>query len=142
LLDLQKETMEDEAYLQICLETGLTSYLIDRLLTLGRIDEAARETQPIDDDKFLGLADLFIQHQQDAVAEGLVKARIKEKPAVSVLQWLQKYYQARENHTAELEVTETLFHTQPLLKHYQGYAILPDNLTAGRLFGQHCSLSW
>jgi len=111
--------MEDEAYLQICLETGLTSYLIDRLLTLGRIDEAARETQPIDDDKFLGLADLFIQHQQDAVAEGLVKARIKEKPAVSVLQWLQKYYQARENHTAELEVTETLFHTQPLLKHYR-----------------------
>jgi catechol 2,3-dioxygenase-like lactoylglutathione lyase family enzyme len=119
LLDLQKETMEDEAYLHICRESGLTSSLIDRLLTLGRIDEAARETQPIDDDPFLGLADLFVQHQQDAVAEGLVKARIQEKPAVRVLQWLQTYYQARENHTAELEVTETLFHTQPLLKHYQ-----------------------
>lgn len=120
LLDLQKETLEDEAYLHICREAGLTSYLIDRLLTLGHIDEAARETQSIDnDDQFLGLADLFIHHQQDAVAERLVKARSKEKPAVRVLEWLQTYYQARENYTATLEITETLFRTQPLLKHYQ-----------------------
>ena len=48
-LDLQKETLSDEAYLHICRETGLTSELIDRLLTLGRIDEAERATQPIDD---------------------------------------------------------------------------------------------
>jgi hypothetical protein len=121
LLDLQKETLEDEAYLHICREAGLTSYLIDRLLTLEHIDEAARETQSIDnDDQFLGLAALFVQHQQDAVAEGLVKARSsKGKPAVRVLQWLQTYYQGRENYTATLEVTETLFRTQPLLKHYQ-----------------------
>ncbi len=120
LLDLQKETMEDEAYLHICREAGLTSCLIDRLLTLGQSDEAARETQSMEnDDQFLGLADLFTHHQQDAVAERLVKARSQEKAAVHVLQWLQTYYQARENHLAELEVTETLFHTQPLLKHYQ-----------------------
>lgn len=119
LLDLQKETLEDEAYLYICREAGLTSSLIDRLLTLGQIEEAARETQSMDDDVFLGLADLFIEHQQDAVAERLMKARSKERPAVRILQWLQIYYQARENHTAELEVTETFFHTQPLLKHYQ-----------------------
>ncbi|BCL84144.1 hypothetical protein ccbrp13_66090 [Ktedonobacteria bacterium brp13] len=120
MLDLQKETLGDEAYLHICREAGLISYLIDRLLTLGNIDEAARETQSIDnDDQFLGLADLFIHHQQDAVAERLAKARSKEKPVVRVLEWLQTYYQARENYTATLEVTETLFRTQPLLKHYQ-----------------------
>src|SRR6266536_3353683 len=119
LLDLQKEMLEDQAYLYICREAGLTSSLIDRLLTLGQIEEAARETQSMDDDVFLGLADLFIEHQQDAVAERLMKARSKERPAVRILQWLQTYYQARENHTAELEVTETLFHTQPLLKYYQ-----------------------
>src|SRR6266581_1879752 len=45
LLDLEKDTLDDEAYLRICRETGRTSDLIDRLLTLGRIDEAARETQ-------------------------------------------------------------------------------------------------
>ncbi|MBA2288681.1 MAG: VOC family protein [Ktedonobacteraceae bacterium] len=120
LLDLQKEILGDEAYLHICREAGLTSYLIDRLLALGHSDEAARETQSIEnDDQFLGLANLFIHHQQDAMAERLVKARCNEKPTVRVLEWLQTYYQARENYTATLEVTETLFRTQPLLKHYQ-----------------------
>src|SRR6266480_270564 len=57
-LDLQKESLDDEAYLRICRETGRTSDLIDRLLTLGRIDEAAREAQQVDDTTLLGLVDL------------------------------------------------------------------------------------
>jgi uncharacterized Zn finger protein len=88
-------------------------------LTLGRIDEAARETQRVDDLAFLGMADLFIQHGQDAVAERLVRARIKEKPALHFLEWLQKYYRDRGNHVAELEIAETLFRTQPFLRRYQ-----------------------
>ncbi len=142
LLDLEKDTLDDETYLRICRETGRTSDLIDRLLTLGRIDEAARETQHIDDYTLLGLADLFIQHDQDAVAERLVRARIsapirptyatadlllrsqagraeEEKPDWRVLEWLQKYYRTRGNYAAELEVTETLFRTQPYLRRYQ-----------------------
>jgi catechol 2,3-dioxygenase-like lactoylglutathione lyase family enzyme len=148
LLDLQKETLDDETYLRICRETGRTSDLVDRLLTLGRIDEAARETQQVDDYALLGLADLFIQHGQDAVAEHLVRERIlapirhaadaaqldklqgrllrsqpgraeEEKPDWRVLEWLRKYYRDRDNRTAELEVAETLFRMQPFLKHYQ-----------------------
>jgi catechol 2,3-dioxygenase-like lactoylglutathione lyase family enzyme len=119
LLGLQKDTLDDEAYLQICRDAGLTSALIDRLLTLGRVDEAERETQRIDDHFLLGLADLFIQHQQDAVAERLVRGRIKEKPDTSILKWLQNYYHARDNQAAELEITENLFRTQRLLSHYQ-----------------------
>jgi catechol 2,3-dioxygenase-like lactoylglutathione lyase family enzyme len=118
-LDLQKESLDDEAYLRICRETGRTSDLVDRLLTLGRIDEAARETQQVDDLAFLRLADLFIQHGQDAVAERLVRGRITEKPALHVLEWLQKYYRDRGNRTTELEVAETLFRTQPYLRRYQ-----------------------
>jgi len=123
-LDLQKESLDDEAYLRICRETGRTSDLIDRLLTLGRIDEAAREAQQVDDNTLLGLVDLFIQHGQDAVAERLMRARIsalirpanyaahlllrsqpgrteEEKPDWRVLEWLQKYYRTRGNYAAE-----------------------------------------
>src|SRR5207253_141245 len=92
LLDLEKDTLDDEAYLRICRETGRTSDLIDRLLTLGRIDEAVRETQRVDDRAILRLADLFIQHGQDAVAERLVRARIKENQPLHILEWLQNYY--------------------------------------------------
>jgi catechol 2,3-dioxygenase-like lactoylglutathione lyase family enzyme len=142
LLDLEKDTLDDEAYLRICRETGRTADLVDRLLALGRIDEAAREAQQINDYALLGLADLFIQHGQDAVAERLVRARIlapipptndavrlllrsqagrveEDKPDWRVLEWLRKYYQDRGNQAAELEVVETLFRTQPLLRHYQ-----------------------
>jgi catechol 2,3-dioxygenase-like lactoylglutathione lyase family enzyme len=150
-LDLQKETLDDEAYLRICRETGRTSDLVDRLLTLGRIDEAAQETRRVDDYSLLGLANLFIQHGQDAVAERLVKARTsapigsardvadlvlrsqpgraeEEKPDWRVLEWLQKYYRDRGNHVAELEMAETLFRTQPSLKRYQELRDLSERL--------------
>jgi hypothetical protein len=119
LLDLEKDTLDDEAYLRICRETGRTFDLVDRLLTLGRIDEAAKETQRVDDHAILRLADLFIQHGQDAVAERLVRARIKENQPLHLLEWLQKYYHARSNSSAELEVAETLFRAQPYLRRYQ-----------------------
>ncbi len=119
LLDLEQDTLDDETYLRICRETGRTSDLIDRLLTLGRIDEAARETQRVNDYALLGLADLFIQHEQDTVAENLVKARTQEKPVLHILEWLQKYYRNKANKVAELEIDETLFRTQPFLRRYQ-----------------------
>jgi len=53
------------------------------------------------------------------VAERMVRARIKEKPALHLLEWLQKYYRDRGNHVAELEIAETLFRTQPYLRRYQ-----------------------
>src|SRR5258706_2173136 len=151
LLDLQKETLDDEAYLRISRETGRTSDLVDRLLALGRIDEAAQETRRVDDYSLLGLANLFIRHGQDAVAERLVKARTSApigpardaadlvlrsqpgraeegKPDWRVLEWLQKYYRDRGNHVAELEMAETLFRTQPFLKRYQELRDLSERL--------------
>src|SRR5260370_18605713 len=119
LLRLEQESLDDEAYLRICRETGRTTDLIDRLLALGRIDEAAKETRRVGDYALLGLVDIFIQHGQDSVAERLVRARITEKPAPHLLEWLQKYYRDRGNHTAELETAETLFRAQPFLRRYQ-----------------------
>ena len=119
LLNLEKESLDDEAYLRICRETGRTSDLVERLLTLGRIDEATRETQRVDDLAVLGLVDLFIQHGQEGVAERLMRARITEKPAPHLLEWLQQYYRDKGNRAAELEVAETLFRTQPFLRRYQ-----------------------
>jgi len=118
-LDLQNETLDDEAYLRICRETGRTSDLVERLLALGRIDEAVQETQRVDDLAFLKLAGLFVQQGQDAVAERLVRARLTEKPALHLLEWLQQYYRDRGNHAAELEIAEAAFRTQPSLRRYQ-----------------------
>ena len=128
LLALEKDTLDDATYLQICRETGRTSELVDRLLALGRVDEAVRETQKVDDNALHRLVDLFIQHGQDAVAERLVKERITERPAVHFLEWLQGYYRDRDNHVAELEMTETLFRTEPSLRRYQELRSLATRL--------------
>ena len=131
LLALGKDTIDDETYLRICRETGRTHDLVDRLLTLGRVDEAASETQRFDDYALLELADLFIQHGQHAVAERLVKTRAEKKPdlhGLHVLGWLQKYYQTRGNHVAELEIVETLFRAQPFLRRYQELRALATQL--------------
>lgn len=127
-LDLEKETLNDEAYLRICRETGRTTDLVDRLLALGRIGEAVRETQRVDDLALLKLADLFVRHGQDAVVERLVSTRVTEKPALHLLEWLQKYYRDRGNPAAELEVAETAFRMQPLLRRYQELRDLADRL--------------
>ncbi|GHO66824.1 hypothetical protein KSC_057160 [Ktedonobacter sp. SOSP1-52] len=118
-LDLEKETIDDEAYLRICRETGRTTDLIDRLLTLGRIDEATRETRQVEDLVFLGLAGLFIQHRHDVEAERLAKTRVQEKPVLHLLEWLQKYYRDRGNLGAELEMAEMVFRVQPLLNRFR-----------------------
>jgi hypothetical protein len=97
LLNLEQETLDDEAYLRMSRQTGRTSDLIDRLLTLGRIDEAVRETRHVDDLAFLVLVDLFVQHGQDGLAERLVSERINENPALHLLEWLRTYYRERGN---------------------------------------------
>src|SRR5207249_588652 len=40
LLDLEADTLDDETFLRICREMGRTPDLVDRLLSLGRVDEA------------------------------------------------------------------------------------------------------
>lgn len=127
-LALEKEVLDDEAYLRICRQTGCTSNLIDHLLTLGRLKEAEEETEQADNAVLLQLIDLFIQHGQEAVAERLVKARTREQPARPLLAWLQTYYRERQHSDAELEVTETLFHVQPSLPAYQQVRTLAEQL--------------
>lgn len=128
LLELEEETLDDEAYLRICRESGRTADLIDRLLTLGRIDEAVEEMKRFDTNILLSLVPFFIAHGQDTVAERLVKARLAEKPDMALLRWLQQYYHERGNRAAELEVVETLFREQPYLRRYQELRALAEQV--------------
>ncbi len=128
LLDLEKDILDDEAYLQICRETGRTSDAINRLLTLGRVDEAISETQSVDDESLLGFADLFIQHGQDVVAERLVRERAQQTQDLRLLKWLKQYYQTRNDHAAALEITETMFRKYPNLADYKEIRDLASQL--------------
>jgi catechol 2,3-dioxygenase-like lactoylglutathione lyase family enzyme len=119
LLDLESDALDDEAYLRIARETGRTYDVVNRLLTLGRVDEAVREIEAVGDVYLLGLADLFIRHGQDKAIERVMQERIKKTENVRILEWLKKYYQDRNNPAAALEQAETIFRKQPYLGSYQ-----------------------
>ncbi len=128
LLKLGQETLDDEEYLRVCRENELTLELVDRLLMLGRIDEAEKITQRADGEELLDLANLFIQYKQDVVAERLVRACIQVQHIAHALEWLRHYYQARGNQVAELEILAMLFRDQPSLTNYQELRSLATQL--------------
>src|SRR5260370_33632073 len=45
LLDLEADTLDDEAFLRVSRETERTEDVVDRLLALGRVQESLREAE-------------------------------------------------------------------------------------------------
>ena len=119
LLALEKDTLDDETYLQICRETHRNFDLVDRLLALGRVDEAIREAKQVNDSDLLNMAHIFVEHEQDAVAERLIQERAEQTKGRHLLDWLKKRYLARNDQDAALEVAETMFRTYPDLEGYK-----------------------
>src|SRR5256714_4020312 len=119
LLALEKDTLDDETYLQICRETHRNFDLVDRLLALGRVDEAIREAKQVNDSDLLNMAHIFVEHGQDAVAERLIRERAEQTKGRQLLDWLKKRYLARNDLAAALELAETMFRTYPDLEGYK-----------------------
>src|SRR5262249_15000183 len=106
LLDLEGETMDDEAFLAFCRQHGRQRDLTDRLLSLGRVDEAVQEAQSTSAYDLLHLADLFVHHKQGATAEHLIQERARRSPDRALLEWLKKRALDRKDWAAALELAE------------------------------------
>jgi tetratricopeptide (TPR) repeat protein len=128
LLDLEADTLDDEAYLRLCRETGHRRDLVDRLLQLGRLDEAVQEVKQADENEITGLADLFAQHRQGDVAERLMRERSQTSKSVSILEWLKARHAARRDTASVLESAESIFRLRPSLSAYQEVRTLAQTL--------------
>ena len=89
LLELQADELDDEAYLRVCRESHRLNDLVERLLALKRVDEAIQETASASDYEMLGLADIFVQHDQGQVAERLLTERAKTTQDTRIFDWLK-----------------------------------------------------
>lgn len=128
LLDLAAPDLDDESFLRICRETGRTHDLTDRLLSLGRLQEAIAAAQEERDYDLLQLADLFIRHGHDDVAERLILERSRKSDDSRILEWLKARYAARGDTEAALELAEKLFRVRPALERYQELRSLAGQL--------------
>jgi uncharacterized Zn finger protein len=136
LLDLEGDTLDDEAFLRVCRETGRRDDLIDRLLKLGRADEAAEELRRAKNGFELArLADLFAPHGHGDVAEGVVLERLRRRAAggdagdgaaattrefdqVTLLEWLKRRAAARGDDVDALALALRVFKVRPSREGY------------------------
>ncbi len=119
LLNLAGEEITDELFLHICHETRRYSDVVERLLVLGRADEAATEAGFASDRELFGMIDLFIQSGHDDVAERVMLERSKQTQNMRILEWLKQHYWASNNYTAALELAESMFRIQPSIENYR-----------------------
>lgn len=119
-LTLERDTLDDEGYLQFCRDSGLTSELVERLLVLGQMDEATEETRATGDLLLLGLEKVFAgRGQRDAFAE-VVRERARtsshNEPFVS---WLKQYAQEAGRQEEALGYAKELFWQHPAGQGYE-----------------------
>ena len=123
LLDLEADTLDDEAYLRICRQTGRLNDLIDRLLMLNRMDEAEAAARTAEDYSLFKATEIFTKHKRTDLAEKLVSERLQTGRDKDVderlIEWLSDRLRGRGDLSSSLELEERLFWKYPNLERYK-----------------------
>lgn len=121
LLGLEADIIDDETFLRICRETENSSYLIERLLKRGQLEEALAQAQQVDTYYLLEIADILCEQGHEAAAEHLIQERVKQSNSTDLLEWLKGRYAARGDSAAALDMAQRLFRVYPLAATIERY---------------------
>lgn len=119
LLQLEAETLDDKAYLQLCRQSGRTHDLVARLLQLERVDEAVAAIDQGSDYELLPLCDLLRNAGHQAAAETLLWKRIEQSTDNRVAQKLLDWVRERDEPVLALDLASLIYTRQPSLSAYQ-----------------------
>ena len=111
LLGLESDAIDDETFLRISREMESYHYVVDRLLKLGRLDEALAEAKHVENYDILEIADILSEHGYDAEAERLIEERVERYNDTDLLHWLQQRYQSGGNLAGAMEMAKRTFTT-------------------------------
>ncbi len=113
LLNLQKESLDDEAYLALCRQTDRLNDFVTRLLELNRLDEAVAEARQVKDYPLLELTTIFAAYNYGDVVETIIRDRLPNDPDSRLVEWLKNRLIERSDLTAALPLEEQLFWQRP-----------------------------
>ena len=92
--------------------------MVERLLSLERVDEALKVIRAADDHELLPLADRLVEHGHAQEAEWLVEDRSAKSDGTHLLDWLKERALERRDKAAALALAEQIFQRQPSLHGY------------------------
>jgi len=119
LLDLEADWLDDQAYLDICRQSERWNDLVDRLLALGRTDEAVGVARQVGDYDLLRLAEVFEAHGQIDLIAPLIGERAQTSQDDRLTAWLREQAQRRGDREEALRLTAQLFWKSLSLREYQ-----------------------
>ncbi len=141
LLNLEADTLDDEAYLKICRQTGRLNDLFDRLLKLKRIEEAEHAAREAEDYPLFKAIEVFTYHKQTNIIENIVAERVKERGNTKLdsrlIEWLSESLKKRCDLAGSLKLEERLFWAHPNIEQYKSLRKVAKGLGYwGNLRGQ------
>ncbi|MEM0499160.1 MAG: SWIM zinc finger family protein [Methanothrix sp.] len=119
LLRLEGEDLDDERFLELCRKMGLVEQMVDRLIAIGRLDEAVAETKRVDDKRLLRIADIFVAHGHRDIAERFVAEQIGATGSWILMDWLKDRYLEKGELSGALELSKQLFKMHRTFSRYQ-----------------------
>ncbi|HOK58997.1 MAG TPA: hypothetical protein PK659_08525 [Methanothrix sp.] len=119
LLMLEGGDLDDEKFLELCRKMGLLERLVDRLLSLGRLDEAVAETKRVDNKRLLRLAEIFVARGHGGIAERVVAEQVEATGSWIMMDWLKNRCLETGDLSRALELSRQLFLIQPTFSRYQ-----------------------
>lgn len=127
LINLQTQSLSDEEYIALCRRTGQLKELIERLLQLGRVQEAITDSQTASDE-LLALADVFVTHGHSDVAEEIIWERAGKSKDTRLDGWLKKRAVESGDWQKALKYAENQFWAYPTLDGYREIKTIAEKL--------------
>jgi len=125
LLDLEADKLDDEAYLNLCRQTGRLNDLIERLLKLRRVKEAEDAAKAAEDYPLFKTLEVFVKFKQDDLAEKIIMERLdvpinKDRETDDrLVEWLAQRFKERGDFAGSLNLEERIFWKHPNIEGYK-----------------------
>lgn len=139
---LGADDLGDEAYLELCRENGRLADLVDRLLTLGRLDEALAKAGQAGDMELRYLAGIFHSQGHGRKLEPLLAERIEATGNQSLMEWLKERYTQRGELAEALVLAQRLLEQRPGLPRYRGVRELSRRLGVWQALRSELLAEW
>lgn len=128
LLNLQADSLTDEQFIELCRRTSQLNLLVERLLQLGYVDEAVSDAQTASDYELLALADLFVAHGHNTIAEELVEKRAEASKDTRLDNWLKNQAVNSGDWRKAVGHAENKFWKRSTVENYQEIKDIADKL--------------